>query len=260
MFRFDGKTVVITGAAAGIGEVAAQMFAENGAKVAVTDINLEAAEKAAEKIRGKGGCAQAFLCDVSSRESVDIMITLVEKMLGKVDILVDNAGGTHGAIHCENIEDYTDEEFDGVVKRNLYGAFYLCRRVVPNMKEKKSGKIIIISSGAGRMTSRSEVGRIPYAPSKAAQLGLMRQLALELAPYNIQVNAVAPGLIASTDYIENNWKGNTEEQRQDTLKKIPAGRRGTNAEVAIGIVFLAAEEAGYITGHCLDINGGSIMM
>ena len=155
---------------------------------------------------------------------------------------------------------YTDEEFDGVVKRNLYGAFYLCRRVVPNMKEKKSGKIIIISSGAGRMTSRSEVGRIPYAPSKAAQLGLMRQLALELAPYNIQVNAVAPGLIASTDYIENNWKGNTEEQRQDTLKKIPAGRRGTNAEVAIGIVFLAAEEAGYITGHCLDINGGSIMM
>ena len=155
---------------------------------------------------------------------------------------------------------YTDEEFDGVVKRNLYGAFYLCRGVVPNMKEKKSGKIIIISSGAGRMTSRSEVGRIPYAPSKAAQLGLMRQLALELAPYNIQVNAVAPGLIASTDYIENNWKGNTEEQRQDTLKKIPAGRRGTNAEVAIGIVFLAAEEAGYITGHCLDINGGSIMM
>ncbi len=260
MFRFDGKKILITGAGAGIGAAAAKLFACQGADVAVTDINLEAAQETAEQITQQGGRAKAFYCDAGSQESVDQMLCLTASSWGTPDILINNAGGTHGAVHAGNIEDYTLEEFDGIVKRNLYGVFYLCRRLVPAMKKKMAGKIVIVSSGAGRTTSRSEVGRIPYAPAKAAQLGLMRQLALELAPWNIQVNAVAPGLIASTQYIESNWKKNSKETQEETLRKIPAGRRGRNEEVAAGILFLASEEASYITGHCLDINGGSIMM
>lgn len=260
MFRFDDKVVVITGAAAGIGAAAAKMFSDQGAVVAVTDVNMELAEKTVNEIAAAGGKAKAYYCDVSSRESVDSMIDEVTADFGTVDVMVDNAGGTHGAVHSGNIEEYTDEEFDGVVKRNLYGAFYLCRKVIPMMKEKRAGKIVIVSSGAGRTTSRSEFGRIPYAPSKAAQLGLMRQLALECAPFNIQINGVAPGLIKSTQYIEDNWNTNTPEQKEATLKKIPAGRRGTSEEIAAGILFMASEEASYVTGHCLDINGGSLMM
>ena len=260
MFRFDGKTVIITGAAAGIGEAAARMFAGQGANVAVTDIDLEKARKTAGSIRENGGTAEGFYCDVSDRVSVDDMADQVVEKFGSVDVLVDNAGGTHGAVHAGAIEEYSDEEFDGVIRRNLYGAFYLCRKVIPIMKKKGGGKIVIVSSGAGRTTSRSEVGRIPYAPGKAAQLGLMRQLALEYSADNIQVNAVAPGLIKSTDYIEKNWLSNSEEQRQATLARIPAGRRGTSEEVGAAILFLCSQEASYITGHCLDVNGGIIMM
>ena len=144
MFRFDGKVVVITGAAAGIGAAAAKMFSDQGAVVAVTDVNMELAEKTVNEIAAAGGKAKAYYCDVSSRESVDSMIDEVIADFGTVDVMVDNAGGTHGAVHSGNIEEYTDEEFDGVVKRNLYGAFYLCRKVIPMMKEKRAGKIVIV--------------------------------------------------------------------------------------------------------------------
>lgn len=260
MFRFDGKVIVITGAGAGIGASAAVLFAKQGGIVAVTDIDRDAIEKTVACIRSAGGVAEGFYCDVSDRNSVDQMVDDVVNRLGTVDVLVDNAGGTHGTVHSGLVEEYTDEEFDGVVKRNLYGAFYLAREVIPIMKRKGSGKIVIVSSGAGRMHSRSEYGRIPYAASKAAQLGLMRQLALENAPFNIQVNAVAPGLTQSTEYIEKNWLSNSEEKRQATLKAIPAGRRARPEEIAAGILYMASSEADFVVGHCLDINGGRIMM
>jgi 3-oxoacyl-[acyl-carrier protein] reductase len=260
MLDFTDKVVLITGGAAGIGGAAAGIFARQGASVIITDIDLSMAQARAEEIKAEGGKAEALKCNSSNCDEVECTVKSVLERYGRIDVFVNNAGGTHGAIHSGDIEDYTAEEFDKVVKLNLYGLFYFTRCIIPQMKKQGGGSIVIVSSGAGRTTSRSEVGRIPYAPSKAAQLGLMRQLALETAPENIRVNAVAPGLIKSTAYIENNWLSNTEEQKQATLNKIPMGRRGLSEEIANGIVFLASDEASYITGHCLDINGGIIMM
>lgn len=261
MLRFDEKTVLITGAAAGIGRACARQFAGQGANVVLTDIQEKQVQEAAETIqRETGSRTLALVCDVSDPVQVKETVKKAVDVFGTIDVLVSNAGGTHGAVHCDKVEDYTDQEFDQVVRLNLYGMFFFCREVVPVMKKHQGGSIVIVSSGAGRTTSRSEVGRIPYSGSKAGQLGMMRQLALENAADNIRVNAVAPGLIASTDYINRNWEENSDEVKEQTLAKIPLHRRGTSEEVANGILFLASEEAGYITGHCLDINGGFIMM
>ncbi len=260
MMDFEGKTVLITGGASGIGGAASELFAEQGADVVIADINGELAEAKATEIRAKGFSAMAIRCDVCSSEEAEQTVRKVLDRFGRIDVFVNNAGGTHGSTSSGNVEDYTPEEFDRVVKLNLYAPFYFCRCIVPVMKKQGGGSIVVVSSGAGRTTSRSEVGRIPYAASKAGQLGLVRQLALENAPYGIRVNSVAPGLIRSTDYIENNWLSNTEEQKQATLNKIPLRRRGESEEIADGILFLASDQASYITGHCLDINGGFIMM
>lgn len=260
MLDFTNKVVLITGAAAGIGAASAEIFAKQGAKVVITDINEKMAQEKAEAICRAGGTAMALVCDVCDPAAVEKTVKTVMDAYGRIDVFVNNAGGTHGSHTAGTIGDYTLEEFDQVVKLNLYGLFYFCRQVVPVMQAQGGGSIVVVSSGAGRMTSRSEVGRIPYAPSKAAQLGLVRQLALEHAGDNIRVNSIAPGLIQSTDYIENNWLSCTEEQKQATLTKIPLHRRGTSEEIANGIVFLASDEASYITGHCLDINGGLFML
>ncbi|MCF0149797.1 MAG: SDR family oxidoreductase [Firmicutes bacterium] len=260
MLDFTGKTVLITGAAAGIGGAASELFAKQGAAVVIVDINGNMAEEKAAAICAAGGKAEALVCDVCDPDAVEAVVKHVVDQYGRIDVFVNNAGGTHGSLTRGTIGDYSLEEFDRVVKLNLYGLFYFCRQVVPVMQKQGGGNIVVVSSGAGRMTSRSEVGRIPYAPSKAAQLGLMRQLALEHADDNIRVNAIAPGLIKSTDYIENNWLSCTEEQKNATLTKIPLHRRGTSEEIANGIVFLASDEASYITGHCLDINGGIFML
>lgn len=259
MFRFDKKIVMITGGASGIGLAAARMFAKQGAKVAVTDIRMDRAEKAVSDIVEKGGIAKCFLCDVNSPLSIEKAIEDIEESFGSVDIFVSNAGNNYGGTKEDYIEDIKDEEFDGIVRRNLYAPFIAARKIVPKMREKESGKIILISSTAGRHYSRAEIGRIPYASAKAGQLGLTRQLAVELAKYNIQVNCVAPGQIESTPEQEKLWQSNTEEQKQAMLAKIPAGRRGKNEEVAAAILFMASEEASYITGQCLNVNGGYFM-
>lgn len=259
MFRFDEKVVLITGGASGIGASAAIMFAQQGAKVALTDINMEKAQQVVTQIKKENGEATAFYCDVNSLESLEGVVKEIERVYGTVDVFVSNAGNNYGGTKEDFIEEISDEEFDGILRRNLYAPFIVARKIVPAMREKKSGKIILISSTAGRHYSRAEIGRIPYASAKAGQLGLTRQLAVELAKYDIQVNCVAPGQIASTPEQESLWMSNTQKQREDMLAKIPAGRRGTPDEVAAAILFMASSEASYITGQCINVNGGYFM-
>jgi len=259
MFRFDEKVVLITGAAAGIGRATAELFAKQGAKVGVTDINFELVEQVVMGIREKGGTAEAIKCDVTDLESINKTVDKILELWGDIDIFVSNAGGV-GRVTENIVEKISDDDFEHVLRINLYAPFYFARRLVPIMREKRSGKIIMISSTAGRHNSRAEYGRIPYAAAKAGQLGLMRQLAKELGEYNIQINGLAPGQIASSE--EQNhlwWTMNTDEQREAMLDKIPLRRRGEPEEVAAGILFLASQEASYVTGHCLDINGGYFM-
>lgn len=259
MFRFDGKVVLITGAAAGIGKAAAVMFAAQGAKVAVTDLDYEEAKKTVAEIRERGGIAVALACDVTKPEDINRTVDQIMVALGEIEIFVSNAGGV-GRVKENLVECMTDEDFEHVLHINLYASFYFARRLVPAMKKRKKGKLIFISSTAGRHNSRAEYGRLPYAAAKAGQLGFMRQLARELGEYNIQVNGLAPGQIASTELQNHLWYSvTTEEQRIAMLEKIPLRRRGEPEEVAAGILFLASDEASYVTGHCLDVNGGYFM-
>lgn len=259
MFSMKNKIAVVTGAGSGIGEAVCKMMASLGAKVAVTNRSIESAERVVREINDSGGEAIALTADVSSKESVEKMIAEVVNKWGDIDILVGNAGGTSGARSANFIEEVFDEDFDMIVKRNLYGAFYLCRAVAPAMRKRRKGRIIIISSTAGRMFSRTEYGRLQYASSKAAQLGFVRQLAHEMGPYNVTVNSVAPGVISTSERLEKAWNEHTEEEKQEFLKTVPMGRRGESDEVAAAIVFLASDEASYITGHCIDVNGGRFM-
>ena len=259
MFRFDGKVVLITGAASGIGYAAAELFAKQGAKVGMVDINFELCQESAKKICNDGGIAEAIRCDTSKAEDIVYAVDKVRKLWGDVNIFVSNAGGV-GWVKENDVSKMTDEEFEHVLMINLFAPFRFARLLVPAMCENKNGKIIMISSTAGRHNSRAEYGRLPYAAAKAGQLGFMRQLAKELGEYNVQVNGLAPGQIASTELQNKLWETmHTEADRQAMLDKIPLHRRGTPYEVAAGILFLASDEASYITGHCLDVNGGYFM-
>ena len=259
MFRFDGKVVLITGAAAGIGKAAAQLFAKQGAKVGVADIDYETAKKTADEICKDGGTAIAISCDVTKLEDIESTVNQITEAFGDVDVFVSNAGGV-GRVKENLVEQMSDDDFEHVLLINLYAPFRFARLLVPSMKERKSGSMVFISSTAGRHNSRAEYGRLPYAASKAGQLGFMRQLAKELGDYNIRVNGLAPGQIASTELQNTLWYTvTTQAQRDAMMEKIPLRRRGLPEEVAAGILFLASDEASYVNGHCLDINGGYFM-
>jgi len=246
--KLESKVAIVTGGARGIGKAIALALAREGAQVIVNDVNLEGAEEVVEQISSMGRQAKAMKADISKREEVKKMIQETLAIFHKIDILVNNAG----IIRRGSLEDHTEEDWDKVIAVNLKGTFNCAKEVVPIMKKQRYGKIINISSVAGK------VGDIASAPSYGASKGAInaftKSLARELAPYGINVNAVAPHAIETEMSAE--W---SEEKRCQIISQIPLGRLGRSEEVAEAVVFLVSDGAAFITGEILDVNGGYLM-
>ncbi len=244
------RTALVTGASRGIGRAIALALAEQGAAVAVNaNQSAEAAELVAAEIREGGGRAIVALADVSDGQAVARMVADTSAMLGPIDILVNNAAIDHAVA----FEEITAEEWDRVLAVNLKGVFHCCQAVIGEMKERRSGKIICISSVAGLRGSL--FGNVHYAASKAGMHGFVMTLARQVAPYGINVNAIAPGPI-ETEMFRQNVSG---ERRQQVLAGVPLGVMGQPEDIAHAAVFLASDWARFITGAVLRVNGGSLM-
>lgn len=246
--RFQGKTAIVTGAGAGIGRAVSLGFAQEGAKVALWDINYEAAQEAASQIRGLGVEAVPRKVDVSRAQEVGEALQDVTSRWERVDVLVNNAG----ICLVGPIETIEERDWDRVMEVNLKSVFLCSKAVMGLMKAQGRGCIINVGSIAGKIGGIA-VGA-HYSASKAAVMCLTKSLAKELAPYGVRVNAVSPGVV-ETDMTRMITKGDWSFY----LSQIPMGRVGTTQEVAKAVLFLASEEAAYITGEILDINGGQLM-
>jgi 3-oxoacyl-[acyl-carrier protein] reductase len=243
----QGKIALVTGASQGIGRACALELAAAGATVALAARNVEKLEAVAAEIAAAGGTAKAFALDVSSEDSIKTAAKAVLAEFGAVHILVNNAGITKDGLALR----MKLEDFDAVLRTNLTGAFLLTQAVISSMMKARWGRVINITSVVGETGA---AGQANYAASKAGLIGLTKSLARELAGRAITVNAVAPGMIATamTAIL-------TDDQKAAMMTQIPVGRAGTDGEIAAAVAFLASEDAAYITGHTLDVNGGMYM-
>jgi 3-oxoacyl-[acyl-carrier protein] reductase len=236
---FEGKVVIVTGASRGIGREIAAQFAANGAQVACVATSLEGAKKTADEIGGK-----AFACDVSDSASVDALIEAVIEQMGTPAVLVNNAGITRDTLMMR----MKDEDWDRVIDVNLKGAFLMTRAVTRSMMKARYGRIVNITSVVGL---GGAPGQANYAAAKAGMIGLTKSVAKELGSRGITCNGVAPGYI-QTDMTDDL----PEEFKEQVIKTAPAGRLGTATDIAPAVLFLASEEAAYITGQVLVVDGG----
>lgn len=245
MKRFENKIVLVTGAGRGIGASIAKRFASEGAEVIVNySGNDEAAQKTVDEITATGGQAQKYKCSVNDSESVKVMIDEIIKKFGRIDILVNNAGITKDGLMLR----MTDEDFDRVIDVNLKGTFNCTKYVSKYMLKQKSGKIINISSVVGLS---GNAGQVNYSASKAGIIGITKSAAKELSSRGITVNAVAPGYV-DTDMT----KVLSDNIRNEILKNIPLQRMGNVEDISNCVVFLASEDASYITGQVISVDGG----
>ncbi|MBI2957161.1 MAG: 3-oxoacyl-[acyl-carrier-protein] reductase [Acidobacteria bacterium] len=238
------RVAVVTGASQGIGRATAEMLAERSARVALCARNAEKLSALEAELKQKGAEALAIPMDVASEEQVKAGFARALAHFGRIDILVNNAGLTRDQLALR----MKREDWDAVLAANLTGAHLCAQQVMPGMLRQRYGRIINVTSVVAQM---GNPGQVNYIASKAGLIGLTKALAVELASRNITVNAVAPGFIISpmTDPLP-------EKAKQAMIDRIPLGRMGTDREVAFAICFLASDEASYITGHVLDINGG----
>lgn len=228
MTELDGLTAVVTGTGQGIGSAIAAALGDAGATVHGVDRDT---------------------VDLSVRAEVEAFIAGI----GRVDVLVNNAGGVVGQTHTP-LEELTDEAWDAVYDANLRTTLNCTRAVVGGMKERRFGRVVVISSGAGRSVSLT--GIQAYASAKAAQIGLTRQLAHELGPHGITVNGVAPGFVLSNPTTQAQWESYGEAGQQALLDKIAVRATGTPADIARGVLFFASPAAGWVSGQTLSIDGG----
>jgi len=242
-----GRVALVTGASQGIGRACALALAEAGALIALAARNEEKLTAVAKEIESNGGQAAVFPMDVSKEDEVKSAVKAVLEKFGKIEILVNNAGVTRDTLLMR----MKKEEWDTVIQTNLSGAFYTTQAVVGSMLRPRWGRIINITSIFGQM---GQAGQANYSASKAGLIGFTMAMAREVASRSITVNAVAPGYIDTAM-----TEGLTAELKAKVNEAIPLGRAGTDMEVAHAVRFLASEEAAYITGHVLKVNGGMLM-
>jgi 3-oxoacyl-[acyl-carrier protein] reductase len=245
--KLEGRVALVTGASQGIGRACAMALAHQGASVALAARNQQKLDELAQQIASAGGKAAAFAMDVAEEEQIKSGIKAALAHFGKIDILVNNAGITKDQLFMR----MKRADWDAVLNTNLTSAYLCAQQVIGSMLKQRWGRIINVTSVFGQM---GQAGQANYASSKAGLIGLTMALARELASRNITCNAVAPGFIetAMTAVL-------SEEFKQNAVKQIPLGRVGTPDDIANAVAFLASEEASYITGHVLNVNGGMLM-
>ncbi|WP_299814512.1 3-oxoacyl-[acyl-carrier-protein] reductase [uncultured Roseibium sp.] len=245
MFSLEGKKALVTGATGGIGEAIARVLHAQGASVSLSGTRAEKLEALASDLGERAFVTPANLSD---REAVGGLLAAAEEKMGSVDILVNNAGITRDNIFMR----MKDEEWDQVLEVNLTSGFHLCRAAIKGMMKRRSGRIIGVTSVVG---VTGNPGQANYAAAKAGMIGMYKSLAREVASRNITVNTIAPGFIetAMTDALN-------DKQKESILASVPAGRLGTSEEIASAALYLASDEAAYMTGQTLHVNGGMAMI
>jgi len=249
MFELKDKVAIITGARQGMGRTHALTLARAGAKVVVSDISLEDCEKVVKEIKKNGGKAIAIKCDVAKKTEVDEMIEKAVEKWGKIDILVNNAG----ICQFKPFLELTEEEWDRTLNINLKGYFLCAQAAAKEMVKQKKGVIINIASIAMGQLGVGFSTLTHYTASKGGIVGMTETLALELAPYNIRVNAIAPGMIDTPMVVSLKQDPKTMEA---TLARVPMRRAGSPQEVSNLVLFLASDESSYMTGSTVVIDGG----
>jgi len=246
--KLKDRVAIVTGAARGIGKAIALTFLREGGKLAIIDSDRERLEILKKEFGKENKEVIVIPCDITKSSDVKEMVLQVHKKFGRVDILVNNAG----IIRRGTIETVTEEDWDRVIEVNLKGTFNCCKAVAGIMKQQAYGKIVNVSSIAGKM---GDITSAPgYGPSKAGMDALTKTLARQLAQYGINVNAVSPHAIETE--MSTQW---SEERRREIIASIPLGRLGKPEDVAEAVLFLVSDEASFITGEILDVNGGALM-
>ncbi len=251
--RFDGKVAIVTGSSDGIGRAAALILAREGGQVVLNARGQDRLEATRTALQAVGKPPLVVAGNVGQAAVVERLVGEALQQFGRIDILVNNAGG--GTL-LRFLEEVTEEEWDLTVDSNLKSAFLCCKAVAPAMKRQQYGRIVNVSSVAGRNVSR--LSGPQYSSAKAGMLGLTRHLAQDLGPFGITANAVAPGPTL-VDRVARKWALRSEEDRARILANIPLGRLAAPEEVATVIAFLASDDAAYVTGVTIDVNGGSFM-
>jgi NAD(P)-dependent dehydrogenase (short-subunit alcohol dehydrogenase family) len=251
-YSLSGRTALVTGAGSGLGEAIARRLAAAGAVVAVIDRDATLAEAVRDAITRAGGSARAFAVDATSASAVETVVRDVAATSGPVDILVNNVGGYRT---LRRIWEIDEAEWDAVLSLNLKTAFLWSKAVVPAMIDRRCGRVISLTSGAGKPGAGNTVSAAHYAASKAGIRGLTWHLAQELAPHGVTANAIAPGP-ADTERFR---KIRAPEATVALISKVPMGRLAQPNDVAGAVLFLASEDASYITGVTLDVSGGWVM-
>jgi 3-oxoacyl-[acyl-carrier protein] reductase len=249
--RFAGRTAIVTGAAQGIGAATARLLAAGGASVAVVDLTAERCQAVVEEITAKGGSAVAVGCDVTDERAVESMTAQALAAYGRLDILVNNAGITRDNLLFK----MSATEWNAVLTTNLTSMFLCCQAAQKPMVANRYGKIVNLSS----RSALGNRGQVNYAAAKAGVQGLTATLAIELGPFNINVNAVAPGYIATpmTAATAERVGASAEEHQSLAAERTPLRRVGQPAEIATVIAFLASDDASYVSGQTLYVNGGA---
>lgn len=253
--KLEGRVAIVTGAAGGLGKAMAKELSEQGATVVMSDVNEELLNEVVENLKKDNYQVEGIPANVADKNSVHQLVNKTIEKFHSIDILVNNAGGSLNT--PKKLEEIKEEDWDLVLNVNLKGTFFCSQAVVPYMRKNKRGAIVNLASIGGR--TASPVTGVAYAAAKGGIISFTRRLALEVGQDQIRVNTLAPGLVISGERMQGMFDALTPDEKTSVLQGIPLKRTGTVEEMAKAVAFLVSDDANYITGAVLDVNGGRFM-